>query len=46
MSQRYNYYIKRPKPQDIQLGFLKIYAICQKIQHWASVPGGSAAGVM
>ena len=32
MSQRYNDNIKRPKPQDTQLGILKTYAFCQKIR--------------
>ena len=31
MSQRYDN-IKRPKLQDTQLGILKIYAFCQKVQ--------------
>ena len=46
MSQIYNDNIKGPKPQDTQLGILKIYAFCLKIQQWTSGPGESAAGVM
>ena len=45
MSQRYNDNI-RPKPQDTQLGILKIYAFCWKIQQRASGPGEGAAGIM
>ena len=45
MSQAYNYNIKRPKPHDTQLGIVKVYAFCQKIQQRASHPGDSAAGV-
>ena len=45
MSQRYNYNIKRPKPKENQLGILKNYAFCQKIQQRASGPGESADGV-
>ena len=45
MSQRYNNSIKRPKPQDTQLGILQIYAVCRKIQQRALVPGESTAGV-
>ena len=29
---------KRPKPQDTQIGILKIYSFCQKIQQKASGP--------
>ena len=36
---------QRPKPQDTQLGILKIYAFSLKIQQRASCPGESAAGV-
>ena len=32
MSQTYYDNIKKPKLQDTQLGILKIYAFCQKIQ--------------
>ena len=35
---------QRPNPQDTQLGILKIYAFCWKIQQEASAPGLSAAG--
>ena len=45
MSQRYNDNIKRPTPQDTQLGILNIYSFCQKIQKRASDPGESTAGV-
>ena len=45
MSQRYNDNIKRPKLQDTQLGILKIYVFCQKIQQRVSGPGESAGGV-
>ena len=45
MSQTYNDNIKRPKPQDTQLGILNIYAFCRKIQQKASGPGKSDAGV-
>ena len=42
MSQRYNDKTKRPKPKENQLGNLKIYAFCQKIQQRASGSGESA----
>ena len=45
-SQAGNENIKKPKPQDILLGILKIYAFCQKIQQRASGPGESTAGVI
>ena len=45
MSQTYNYNIKRSKLQDIQLGILKVYAFCWKIQQRALGPGESAEGV-
>ena len=45
MSQRHNGSTKRKKPQDIQLGILKIYAFSQRIQQKASGPGESAAWV-
>ena len=35
MSQTYYDNIKKPKLQDTQLGILKIYAFCQKIQQRA-----------
>ena len=34
-----------PKPQDTQLGILKIYAFCRKNHKRASGPGESTAGV-
>ena len=46
MSQQYNDNIKRPKLQDTQLGILKIYTFCRKIQQRASGLGESTAGVM
>ena len=45
MSQTYNDNIKRPKPQDTQLGILKIYPFCWKIQQRNLDPGESATGV-
>ena len=45
MSQTYNGNIKRPKLQDTQLGILKIYTICQKIQQRGLGPGDSTAVV-
>ena len=42
----YNDNTKRPKLQDTQLGILKIYGFCQKIQQEASGSVESAAGVM
>ena len=45
MSQTYYDNIKKPKLQDTQLGILKIYAFCQKIQQRTSCPGESPAGV-
>ena len=39
MRQRYNDNTKRPKPKENQLGILKIYAFCQKIQQKTSGPG-------
>ena len=42
MSQRYNDNIKRPTPQDTQLG---IYTFCWNIQQMASSPGESTTGV-
>ena len=46
MSQRYNGITKRSKPNENQLGVLKVYAFCQIIQQRASRPGGGATGVM
>ena len=46
MRQRYNGNTERPKPKENQLGILKIYAFCQKIQHRASGQTESTAGVM
>ena len=46
MNQRYNDNTKRPELKENQLGILKIYAFCQKIQQRASGPGGSATGVI
>ena len=45
MNQRYNNNTKRPRPQDTQLGILKIYALCHTIQQRALVPRESAAGI-
>ena len=45
MRQRQNN-TRRPKSKENQLGILKIYAFCQKIQQRASDQGESAAGVM
>ena len=45
-SQRDSDNTKRPKPKENQLGILKIYAFCQKIQQIATSPGESDAGVM
>ena len=45
MNQIYNDNIKRPKPQDILLRILKIYAFYQKIQQRVSGAGESTAGV-
>ena len=45
MTQKYNDNMKRPQSYDTQLGILKIYAFCQKIQQSASGPEESAAGV-
>ena len=42
---RCNDSIKKPKPKENQLGILKIYAFCWKIQQSASGPGESAAEV-
>ena len=45
MGQRYNDNTKRPKLKENQLGILKIYIFCQKIQQRASSLGESTAGV-
>ena len=45
MSQRYNDNTERPKLEENQLGILKVYAFCQKVQERASGPRESAAGV-
>ena len=45
MSQIYNDNIKSPKPEDILLRILKIYAFYWKIQQRAEGPGESTAGV-
>ena len=39
MSQRYNDNTKRPKLKENQLGILKVYVFCQKIQQGATGPG-------
>ena len=44
-SNIYNNNIKRPKPQDTQIGILIIYSFCQKIWQRVSGPGESAGGV-
>ena len=41
---KHNDNAERPKPKENQLGILKIYAFCQKIQQSASGPGESIAG--
>ena len=46
MSQTCNDNIKRPKPLDILLGILKIYAFCWKLQRRSLGTGESTAGVM
>ena len=44
ISERYNGFIKKPKSEENQLGILKIYTFCQKIQQIrASGAGESAA---
>ena len=45
MSQTYYDNIKKPRLHDTQLGILKIYAFCQKIQQRASCPEESTVGV-
>ena len=45
MSERYIDNTKRPKPQDTQIGILKVYAFYQKIQQRGSDPGQSTDGV-
>ena len=44
ISQSYNNNTKMPNLQDSQLGILKIYAFCQKIQQVLG-PGKNTAGV-
>ena len=44
MSQTYYDNIKKPRLHT-QLGILKIYAFCQKIQQRALCPGDSTMGV-
>ena len=44
MRQRYDN-IKRQEPKENQLGILKIYTFCQKVQQRALGPGQSTAGV-
>ena len=39
MRQIYNDNTKKPKPKENQLGILKIYAFCLKIQQKTSDPG-------
>ena len=43
MRQRYNDNRKKPKTKQNQLGILKFYVFCQKIQQRALGPGESAA---
>ena len=43
ISERYNGFIKKPKSEENQLGILKIYTFCQKIQQKALGAGQSAA---
>ena len=45
MSQRYNDKTKRPKLKENQVGILKIYLFCQKIQQRSLGLGESTAGV-
>ena len=45
MSQTYNDKIKMPKLLDTQLGIIKIYAFCQKIQQRTLDPRESAAEI-
>ena len=40
---KHNDNAEMPKPKENQLGILKIYAFCQKIQQSASGPGKSIA---
>ena len=46
MNQRYNENIKNTKSQDTQLGILKAYSFCRKIQQRALDPGESAGRVL
>ena len=45
MSQKCKENTKRPKPQNTQLGILKIFAFCWKIKQRTLGPGESAARV-
>ena len=45
MSQKYNGNMRRPKPQDTQLGSLRIHAFCRKIQQRALGSEENATGV-
>ena len=45
MSQTCNDNIKRAKLQNAQLGIVRIYAFCWKIQQRVFGPGEGAAGV-
>ena len=45
MSQKCKENTKRPKPQDTQLGILKIFAFCWKIKRRALGPGENVARV-
>ena len=38
-EKRYTDNTKRPKPKENQLGIIKIYAFCQKLQQMTSGPG-------
>ena len=46
MSQTYNENTKRSNTKENELGILKIYAFCRKIQQRVSGPRESTAGVM
>ena len=45
VRQRYNDNTRRPKSKENQLGILKTYAFCQKIQQRASGPEETTSGV-
>ena len=45
MSERYNDNTERLRLKENQLGILKVYAFCEKIQQRASSPEESAAGL-